>query len=562
MRKSQTRTGARRALRAGITTAATAAVVVGATALPAQAAAVALTMNVTSGANDAGTITGSSATPWLIGYNTPAAYFSQATCPLTWTSLKFSTNTLPSSAGTGIVAPGATKKVSNSKVAVTLPTPQAGTTGVQIDLTDYSATGGTRYNLCVYGAAVADSPLLGTGAYTAMAPARVTAITPAAGPAAGGTTVTVTGSNLPTTAGSITATIGGIPLTVRPGTDTYFTATTPSAAPQSNATLVVSTSAGTQRLANAFSFVNATNIVPNTAPSSQNTVDVDVTGSGFLGFDFTAPTLLKSHVYLVSGKYNPGSGSTPGTGAKTNGPTSECSNVLVIDDKEIICTLQLSAAYAASASATGYTTTTDADANYQTASAYSPLGAATISGTNTITLTSGTFSASMVGLSVTATNGTTGVLGSNKFITAVNGAAATINSTSGVTNGDVTAVTVGGAARTTGNLTTVLGSTAVTAGTVQFYSADVGRRIFDGGTNFEPGTVITAVGADGQSATLSKAAIGASSSATPSIQRGVAVPDGSYNLTVVSNGAKGIADATTYTQSVVSSAATFTVSDF
>ncbi|MBG0560166.1 IPT/TIG domain-containing protein [Actinoplanes aureus] len=568
MRKSKTRIETRRAVRAGLATAATAVVVLGATALPAQAAAVTLTLSNASGANTGGnSFTGTSTTPWLTGYTAPVAYFGQAACQQTWTTARYSSNVLPSASNTGIVAAETTKKVSNNKVAVSIKAAAAGTTGANIDLSDYGAAGGTtRYNVCIYGSATDASPLVGTASYSVVAAATLAAISPTSGPAMGGTQITVTGTNLPTTAGSITATLGGLPLTVQPGANNYFTATVPKASPQNDADLIIETTAGTLRMNDAFDFVNGTTVTPNTAPSTRNFVDIDMYGSGFLNYTF-GWTLPDAKVYLVNGNYNPADSANK----KTRPQTSECIDVLVIDDTELICTLVLSQT---TADATLPSATTENDANYTTggttiAAANATTAIATLGGTTTLTVPGGGLTQADVGEEVTGLyvdEAVDAAIAADTVITAVNaaGTVATLSTAGTIgTSGNFHSITIGADARaTTGISIAAIGSRTVTSATPMFYAGDVGDRIIDA-TEIAPGTVITAVASDRLSATISKPALGTLSAvATTTIQPSTPVPDGSYNLTVVSSGSRAAQTASTYLESVVASGSSFTVAEF
>ncbi len=338
MRKSEPSTGSR-LVRAGIATAATAALVVAGTAMPAFAASVPVILSSTAGPTAGGnTITAASTTTqaFLSPSTVVNATFSIPACPTTWNSTA-STAVTPASTTVGNVplAGGTAKKISNSKASIPVPAP------LPIAV---SGAASTKYNLCIYSGG-AGSPLAGTGSYTvAVAPtfAASGVVSPASGPSLGGTRITVTAlSGLPTTAGSITATLGGVPLTnVTPSSSTSFLATTPARAP-GNANLVVTTAAGSKTITNAFTYANGILIEPNTAPRTATAQIVDVMGAGFLDYDFTTD----AKVWLVDGQYDPGTqtsgaGGVPAT-TYTTGPTAECEDVVVISDNEVLCTLNL-----------------------------------------------------------------------------------------------------------------------------------------------------------------------------------------------------------------------------
>lgn len=334
MRKSEPSTGSR-LLRAGIATAATAALVVGAAA-PAFAASVPLTLSSTTGPSAGGnTITATAATAFLSGVTTPAVTFQVGTaCSATYVGAAAVTAT----AGVVVVSAANVKKLANNKISITVPA------GVALTGTQTSA----KFNICVYSGTtvaatgVTGSPLVGNATYTVSAKATITGVTPAAGPALGGTTITVTGTNFPAT--GMTASIGGTALRniVVGAGGTSFTAVTAPRAAGDDLTLSVTTSGGTVNRTTAFSYSNGIVVAPNTAPTN-TTVDVDVMGVGFTGMTFTpgaASTTDDAHVYLVEGDYDPTADTTTTTN-KANGPLAECTGVLVVSDTELICTLDL-----------------------------------------------------------------------------------------------------------------------------------------------------------------------------------------------------------------------------
>lgn len=336
MEKSEPSTGSR-LIRAGIATAATAALVVTATATSASAASVPAVLSATAGATTGNnTITASSTTAqaFLSPSATVNATFSIPACQTAWNSTA-STAVTPSSTTVGNVplTSGNAKKITNSKASILVPALPIAVTG----------TTSTKYNLCIYSGG-AGSPLAGTASYTvAVAPIFPGSgvITPASGPSLGGTRITINAtSGLPTTAGSITATLGGVPLTnITPSSATSFLATTP-ARPPGDATLVVTTAAGSKTITDAFTYANGIMIEPNTAPRTATAQIVDVMGAGFLDYDFGS-SAGDARVWLVNGQYDPGD--TAGTPATTyvNGPLAECTGVIVISDNELLCTLNL-----------------------------------------------------------------------------------------------------------------------------------------------------------------------------------------------------------------------------
>ena len=336
MRKSEPSTGSR-LLRAGIATAATTAIVVAGGATPASAASVPVVLSATAGSTTGGnTITAASTTAqaFLSPSATVNATFSIPACQATWNTAA-STAVTPNSATVGNVpvTGGNAKKITSSKASILVPALPIAVTG----------TTSTKYNVCIYSGG-AGAALAGTATYTvAVAPVFPNSgvITPASGPSLGGTRITVNAtSGLPTTAGSITATLGGAPLTaITPISATSFTATTPARAP-GTANLVVTTAAGAKTITGAFTYANGIQIEPNTAPRTSTAQIVDVLGAGFLDYTFGS-SATNARVWLVDGQYDPGA--TAGTPATTYvvGPTAECTGVTVISDNELLCTLNL-----------------------------------------------------------------------------------------------------------------------------------------------------------------------------------------------------------------------------
>ena len=551
MRKSQKRPESRRLLRAGLATAATAAVVLGATATPAYAA-VALALSSTSGALAGGnTITGTTTTNVFGAFPAPVTYFVQAAaCPAALAAGVLAPATPVVAPGTaGVVKAPTTKRISNVKVAITVP----------------NLTVAGSFRVCVYGAASGTSALLANSVYTVSAGATVTSISPTSGPTRGGGVLTVYGTNFPLTTSGITATLGGLPLTVTAGTATQFTALIPAHAPGVGLPLVVTTASGTVNVTGAFDYINGISATPSTAPSSVGSVDLDVFGTNFLGYDFTG-ALSDAHVYLVNGLYDPTAGTTD---QKDNGPIAECSNVLTVSDTELICSLVLSNRIAPTGTAL-YTGGTDLAANYTVSAGRALTGftgtISAVSGTSatlTITTGAGDFTAADVGSSIVGTTLVGGVIPAGTYISAVSSATvATISGLTAPTVGTVNAMTVGN--RTLGTaINTTVDSNYISGTPVQFSSADVGKAIVLA-TKIAPGSVITSVDADGKGATLSKAAI-LTSTGTPTIAAGTPVPDGAYTLTVVSDGLPDAQDPlvdATFSRSIVASGATFTVAPF
>jgi hypothetical protein len=523
MRKSISRTRSRW-IRAGITTAAIAAIVIAA-APPAFAAAVTVTLSAITGPSTGGnTITASATTAYLSGYTAPGAAFTVPACPAT-----YSTTPVTPTASVGYVPASVVKKLANTKAAITVPS----------GVVTVGSAATTKYNVCIYGTQIAGSALLGNATYTVAVAPTVTSVTPSSGPAQGGSTITVTGTGFPTTAGSITATIGGSSLlSITPVSTTSFTAVTPAHAAGANLTLSVGTTAGTLNKSSAYSYTNGIVIGPNTAPNTA-AVDIDVQGVGFLAMDFTTstgstPDDTNAHVYLINGAY-----SNTGT-PKANAEVAECTDVIVIGDTELICSMQIAESLDANGLtaivAHANTTRTVTDAVTATSTALTSATAA--------------FTTADIGSAVTGTN-----IAANSFITAVGSAtAATLNNPTSGTGTGLT-VTIGGPRNVT---TGTAGSTASTtlASTALFVAADAGRAIT--GTGIAPNTTIASF-TNSSAVVLSQAPTATISGGTLTIGQPLPVPNDTYTVTVVDDGRPA---GVTVSQSIVSSGATFTVSPY
>ena len=176
------------------------------------------------------------------------------------------------------------KILSSTKLAVTVPSTVA---------LPGSATS-LGLNLCVYNGNTAGSTtgtanaLIVNAGYTIAAKPTVSAISPSGGPALGGGTVTVTGTNF---ISGLTASIGGSALTgVTIVSATTFTATVPAHAAASSLTLSVTTTGGTANKLSAYSYSNGIVVSPATTPTATAATDLDVLGVGFSGMTFDDST--------------------------------------------------------------------------------------------------------------------------------------------------------------------------------------------------------------------------------------------------------------------------------
>ncbi len=340
-----------------------------AVAPPSSAAASAVTLSASSGPSGGTntiTLTGTGAV-WSAGSVVEFAYSTTATAPVATTCA--ATYQTPAAvvgasaaATTGIVAVASPKILSSSKMAVTIPAGLAIPGG--------SSAASLNFTVCVYAGATAQSALKAYGKtkYAIAAAPTVSAVSPAGAPALGGGTVTVTGTNFIN--GATTATLGGAPLTNITVVDaTTFTGTVP-ARTAGSTSLSVTTTGGTVNKPSFFTYSDGLVVTPATGPSnSAAPIDLDILGVGFTEKSFTTTTGTKSndgnaHVYLVPGAYNPAlldddaDATTPSV--KTVGQVAECTNVLVISDTELICSLDTATSLNAANANTFLRTVTDA----------------------------------------------------------------------------------------------------------------------------------------------------------------------------------------------------------
>ncbi|MFI5892560.1 IPT/TIG domain-containing protein [Actinoplanes sp. NPDC051513] len=408
------------------------------------------------------------------------------------------------------------RKLTNYRLAVTIPPLTQQTPNANQPL---------FYSICFFSNSTTGS-LVGSGSYAATVVANPTGVIPSAGPANGGTVITVVGTDFPTEPGRITATLGGVPLTdIQPQGDKMFTARTPAHAVEDNVSLVVTTPAGTKALQNAFSFVNPVKVTPNTAPNTTPTLDVDVQGIGFLGMNFGTGG-NSARVFLVRGVYN---GADAGGGARANGPVTECTNVLPISDEELICNLQLNRRL----DATG--------ASFNPVSVNRSLASdiGTTAGSRVITSVGGKFIPDDVGQMIVEDTSPAHIPASTTITSVLGPTRAVISAPASQAGSTLTAVIGGPAVHSFSNavITTADSTTVSLASGAAFTSADVGR-VFSGTTGIPTGTTIVAVAPGGASATLSAPA----SSPNPNVVTAtVTTSNNSANITYAS-GALAAAD--------------------
>ncbi|WP_328460492.1 IPT/TIG domain-containing protein [Actinoplanes sp. NBC_00393] len=362
MNKSQ-RSARRRMARVFSAVSAVAAVAaVGVTAAPAYAASVPMTLSMTSGPNGGGNSVTATATP-TTAVPTPfpesedplvvqfqfysAAAPANASCGATYRTPA----AIAATAGVntaGIKDSPSVKRVSATKIAFAVPE----------DLLLQTGQTTSRWNVCVYDQAdTTEGELLATGTYSLAVRPVITSVNPISSPALGGQTITVLGEGFSTVANATTATVGGSALTnIKVASNgRSFTATTPPRSAEDELAVVVSTVGGVVNSLDPdnngvvaddgdpatpdesiyFEYTNGVTITPNTSPADK-TVDIDVRGVGFQQLRFDADGAAvddTAHVFLVQGTYT----------KATNRGVQECGDVLVIDDTELICSVDLSA---------------------------------------------------------------------------------------------------------------------------------------------------------------------------------------------------------------------------
>ncbi|WP_430789283.1 IPT/TIG domain-containing protein [Actinoplanes sp. G11-F43] len=262
-------------------------------------------------------------------------------------------------AGAVTVRPNDVTRISGTKVAFKVPSrsyPELDSNGspstVNTDgLALVSGQTSAKWSVCLYDTDTPGGSLLASTTYNLVQKPTITGVTPAASPAGGGTTVTVTGSGFQSaTVGGppITASIGGSPLTnIKVAANgSSFTATTGPRAAGSNLFLTVNAAGGTVVSSDPdndpttyespvlFEYSNGITVTPSLTPGG-STVTLDIVGAGFSSLTFDAnggPTSANAHVFLVRGAYV----------AAGNRGVAECTGVVVIADTELICTLDLS----------------------------------------------------------------------------------------------------------------------------------------------------------------------------------------------------------------------------
>ena len=260
-----------------------------------------------------------------------------------------------------------------------------------------AAANGTVYYICVWntpaGTTTGVSLLSSTTAtgFTAFTAPTITTVAPVSGPSIGGTPVTITGTGFSTTAASNKVTIGGAAATVTSATATTIIATAP-AGTSSTGAIIVNSPSGTVTATPTFAYQDGLTVTPNTTTSLAK-VNLDVLGSGFksltfndavstAGANYTADA--DAHIFLAVKKFLPSlmtAGSYATSAAGLGGAAAaECTDVVVLTDTELICTLDPTLTSAPAGAL--------ADGTYQVVLASNNLGGAT-SFTRTTIVTSG-----------------------------------------------------------------------------------------------------------------------------------------------------------------------------
>ncbi|MFC4064683.1 IPT/TIG domain-containing protein [Actinoplanes subglobosus] len=472
---------------------------------------------------------------FLAGIDDPGVLVRTAACPNTYAAANVAN-------ANKIIAADKVRKLSTTRLAVTVPQvyddQSAATTAFAVNPV-------RDWNICVYtGTTDTVSTLVAGTPYKVTTIQTSTGITPKAGPALGGSMVTVTGTAFPTEPGALTATLGGVPLVdITPLSATAFTARTTRRAPANNVSLVVTTASGSHTLSNAFSYNSALLVGPNTAPNNR-AVEVVVNGVGFENAPFTNTLSSGAHIFLVKGSYN---SADIGSTTRANSPVADCSNVLVLSDTELICKLDLTSRLDAAGAAVLAATPTAGNA------------VVTAAGSRVITGTA--FASTDIGKAVIDPVDSDSKIPAGTVITDVVSATKAVMSNAATGVATASTVTLASPITQTATATTSNGSTALSAISPALTSADVGKFII--GAGIPAGrSIATQSGATG---TLNDGTSVTSGGAHPVILSGtkIPVPDGAYNLQYVSNAAvNAVVTDPAYVQSQVSSTSTFTVASF
>ncbi|GAA2895139.1 hypothetical protein Acy02nite_39650 [Actinoplanes cyaneus] len=494
--------------------------------------------------------------PFLAGVDAPGVLFtSAASCP---TDYDYDTGTYKYPAADKV------RKVSNNRLAIATPTLFYADQPTMTAAATAAGSSSVPWNMCVYNGTVdngdaTSSDLVASNPYRVTTIQTATGISPKAGPALGGSLITVTGTNFPTEPGAITASLGGSPLTdITPISSTAFTARTPMHAPTNNAALTVTTAAGSYTMpTQGFAYTSALVTNPKTAPNTR-AVDVVVNGVGFESATWGATLTTGAHIFLGKGPYS--NAAVGGGTARANPPVADCGKVLVLSDTELVCKLDLTKRLNAAG-----------DAVLASAPKFgAALTIGTTTGSRVLTAAAATFDQTDVGKAVVDT----AVLASQKIpagttIQSVVSDTEAImsNPASGTVANSATIVITGTNYRTAAMTTSSGANSLAAAGTGNdvILTTDVGKWI--SGAGILPASIVARTsGTVGALTDVAAAAANATASATVTtvITSGNSVvPEGSYNLQYVSNAAlNSVHTDPAYVQSSISSNSTFTVASF
>jgi len=180
--------------------------------------------------------------------------------------------------GTSVVINGTNLSSPSSVDFGANPGTVTGGNASSIDVTTPSGTAGSD-NVVV---TTAGGTVTDTGGFTYVTPPTITSVVPSSGPTAGGTTVTINGTELL----SATLTFGGNAGTVTADTATSITVTTPASGVAGPVPVVVTTSGGSFTSAMGFNYIpgppSVTAINPTSGPAAGGTT-VSLSGTGFTG---------------------------------------------------------------------------------------------------------------------------------------------------------------------------------------------------------------------------------------------------------------------------------------
>ena len=171
-----------------------------------------------------------------------------------------------------------------------------------------------------------------TFTYTAAPPPTITSICPSSGPAAGGTSVTITGTGF-ATSGTVTVTMGGIAATnVTVVSATSITATTPSGTAGAKSVVVTNLDTQSSNSNITFTYEAAPTVIsisPSSGPATGGT-NVTITGTGFInGATVTIGGTVATGVTVVSATSITAATPSGTTGAKSvivTNPDTQSSN--------------------------------------------------------------------------------------------------------------------------------------------------------------------------------------------------------------------------------------------